>query len=452
MPYRLYNNIKRCGGGEPLVNFHLAANLPVSDISGCMKLLRPGEFPLRTFPQLHGALLGALMLAVPALAPAQDKPAAAPASAPVPPPAPPQQKELPPAPAPTVRDLVNSLDQADINNAIAALKANFINQEKLTEQEFNRATLEGLIARLDHGMVLELPGMPGSTAADGVPFMAEILDNRVSYIRLGPLSDDSIAQMDTALQTAAERRIPAVALDLRGTPESSDYAMAEKVVGRFAQKGKPLFTIRRPAGKGEQIFTSKADPSFTGFIVLLVDGDSSGAVEAIAGAIRQQARSIVAGQTTAGRAVEYSNVTLSNGRNLRVATGKIVLPPDNPIFPGGVNPDLRVNQSTEDLAAIFKKSKDGGMAQFVFETERPRLNEAALVAGTDPSIDAYQESRRNPGAGRGVLRDTVLQRAMDVVTSIQVIEFKTPLPAAAPDTVPSPEAQGAPSSPQRTQD
>lgn len=406
--------------------------------------------------------------------PVIDMPAAnpAPVSAPTPapatavndgpPPAPPQQKELPPEEPISLRDLVNSLSQNDIQEAITALRANFINPAALTEDELNRAALEGLISRLDHGAILELSSASAARDAEAIPFQAEILDNRVGYIRLGPLSDDSIGQLDAALHTVAERKIPAVALDLRATAESSDYALAEKVVSRFAAKGKPLFTIRRPGAKQEQIFTSKADPIFTGFVVILVDADTAGSVETIAGAIRQQTRSIIAGHTTQGRAVEYSNVALSNGRTLRIATGKIVLPPDQAIFPGGVKPDLHVSLSAEDQDAIFKRSRTGGMSQFVFETERPRLNEAALVAGTNPSIDAYQETRRNPGSGRGPLRDTVLQRAMDVVTSIQVIEFKSavapPVEAApetsvvSPENVPSPEAQGAPAPPDRPDD
>lgn len=445
-------------------------------------ITRPPHSPLPQYPLVKrgivllscGLLTGpALWAQAPTATPAPEPaPAANPAPAVAPntntpaldgpPPAPPQQLEIPTPPPPSLRDMVNSLSQNDIQEAITALRGNFIDQNALSEIELNRAALEGLISRLDHGAILEQPGGTSAPTAASAGFLAEILDNRIGYIRLGALSSESIGQLDAALKTAVERQIPAVALDLRGTAESSDYALAEQVVSRFAPKGRPLFTIKRPGAKQEQIFTSKADPAFTGFVVILVDEDTAGAAETIAGAIRQQARSLVVGANTQGRAVEYSNVQLSNGKTMRIATGSVVLPPDIAIFPNGIAPDLGVALPAEEQEAIFRGSQVGGMSQFVFEAERPRLNEAALVAGTNPTIDAYQESRRNPGSGRAPLRDTVLQRALDVVTSIQVIEMRTP-PAGAPggpgigngispESVPSPEAQGQPDPPERDGD
>ena len=54
------------------------------------------------------------------------------------------------------------------------------------------------------------------------------------------------------------------------------------------------------------------------------------------------------------------------------------------------------------------------MSQFVFDTERPRMNEAALVANTNPEISAAPEADE----ATEPLRDTVLQRAVDLVTAI----------------------------------
>ncbi len=73
---------------------------------------------------------------------------------------------------------------------------------------------------------------------------------------------------------------------------------------------------------------------------------------------------------------------------------------------------------------IFQESLTKGMASFVFEAERPHLNEAALLAGTNPEIEAAQaaQQRRTRGGEGPALHDPVLQRAVDVVTSIGVYE------------------------------
>lgn len=41
-----------------------------------------------------------------------------------------------------------------------------------------------------------------------------------------------------------------------------------------------------------------------------------------------------------------------------------------------------------------------GMAPFVYETERPHLNEAALLAGTNPELDAAEAQHRNRAGAR----------------------------------------------------
>ena len=75
---------------------------------------------------------------------------------------------------------------------------------------------------------------------------------------------------------------------------------------------------------------------------------------------------------------------------------------------------------------IFQQSLTKGMATFVFETDRPHLNEAALLAGTNPEIEAAQKARTAAQRRRiPALHDPVLQRGVDLVTSIEVYEKQT---------------------------
>jgi hypothetical protein len=76
--------------------------------------------------------------------------------------------------------------------------------------------------------------------------------------------------------------------------------------------------------------------------------------------------------------------------------------------------------SMADKRQIFQASTDKGMAAFVYETERPHLNEAALMAGTNPELDSA-EQRRNRGFDK-IPRDGVLQRALDLITSLEIFQ------------------------------
>jgi hypothetical protein len=51
------------------------------------------------------------------------------------------------------------------------------------------------------------------------------------------------------------------------------------------------------------------------------------------------------------------------------------------------------------------------------------MNEAALLAGTNPELDAAEVAqRRRERPEKAALHDVVLQRALDLVTSLEVYQ------------------------------
>jgi len=116
-------------------------------------------------------------------------------------------------------------------------------------------------------------------------------------------------------------------------------------------------------------------------------------------------------------------VPLPSGQRLRIAVAEVALPENIPVFPGGVKPDVPVDVTPEATAAVLKAGLENGVAPLVIETERPRLNEAALVAGQNPELDAVQAAARARGERpKAALRDGVLQRAIDAITTISLFE------------------------------
>ena len=321
---------------------------------------------------------------------------------------------------PSTATLINSMDSADLEQAIALLKNNYLNPEALSETELNRAMLEGLLVRLGRGVML-LPDRQSQPLEVASLFYSEILEGHVGYLRLGAFNKTSLQAMDTNLQTFASKKVDAIIVDLRASPQTNDFAIAAEFTKRFAQKGKPLFTLRKPAMKEERVFTSDQNPTYKGFMMVLADGDTTGAAEAVAGVLRLYDKAMIIGQTTAGRAVEYSDLPLPSGKILRVAVGEAVLPGGRPLFPEGVRPDLPVPMSVEEKRQIFQQSFAKGLSEFVFETDRPHMNEAALLAGKNPEIEALQQ-RPASGPKQTTLRDPVLQRALDLVTSISIYQ------------------------------
>lgn len=348
---------------------------------------------------------------------------------PSPTPKPPESKTEPvpeQSPTPDTRAVIDSLTPADVNEAMSQLKANYVEPASLSEQELSRATLEGLIDRIAPGAAIyaQAPQVPPAS-----PFRSEILNNDIGYLRIGSLSKENIGQMDTALQGFRDKDLKSFILDLRATPPGGDFDMAAELLKRFCPKGKPLFTIKKTNTKEERVVASDSEPAVHGIIVVLADGDTSGAAEVVAGALRIYTNAMLVGANTAGQAVEFSDIPLSGGKILRVAVAELVLPGNVTIFPKGLKPDIAVDMSRDAREQVMAQSLEKGVGDFVFETERTRLNEAALVARTNPEIDAMeaaQKARLAGGVHAPPLRDTVLQHAMDLITSIGVYQGKPP--------------------------
>jgi hypothetical protein len=328
-----------------------------------------------------------------------------------------------PSASPTTEDLVNSLGPADLQAVITLLKTNFANPDAITDTELNRATVEGLMMRLPHGVML-LPAKENAPAEGPSVSYSEIIGGHVGYVRIGSLNAANLQALDKTLSNFAAKNVNAIIVDLRATAVTTDLPLATEFAKRFCPKGKTLFTLRKPTGRQDRIFGSDRDPAFRGLVMVLTDADTVGVAEAIAAALRFYNKALVIGQTTAGRAAEYSDLLLPGGKILRVAVAEMVSPDGRPLFPEGIKPDLPVEMSMADKRQIFQLSGEKGMEPFVYEAGRPHMNEAALLAGTNPEVEAAEaaQQRRGRAPEKSPAHDPVLQRALDVVTSLEVYQ------------------------------
>jgi hypothetical protein len=327
------------------------------------------------------------------------------------------------AASPTTEDLVNSLAPADLQAVITLLKTNFTNPDAITDTELNRATVEGLVVRLPRGVML-LPATESASAEAPSVLYSEVIGGHIGYVRVGSFNAANLQALDKSLSNFATKNINAVVVDLRASQATTDLPLAAEFAKRFSPKGKTLFTLRKPMVRQDRAFGSDRDPAFRGLVMVLADGDTVGAAEAIAAALRFYNKALIIGQTTAGRAAEYSDLSLPSGKILRVAVAEMISPDGRPLFPDGIKPDLPVEMSITDKRQIFQLSGEKGMGPFVYEAGRPHMNEAALLAGTNPEVEAAEaaQQRRGRAPEKPPAHDPVLQRALDVVTSLEVYQ------------------------------
>ncbi|MBA3961265.1 MAG: hypothetical protein H0X40_05110 [Chthoniobacterales bacterium] len=328
------------------------------------------------------------------------------------------QSPASPSPSP-VAEPIDALSPADLQRALGFIKKNYVAPAALDDAALDRATLDGLLNRLGYGLNLASKNASAEPAAKS--FYHEIMSDRIGYLRPGALHKNDFAELDGTLQNFASKKVNVIILDLRAVAPGSDFPAASEFAQRFVTPGQKLFTLRGTETAHDHVFISERRPAYTGFVTVLIDGETMGAAEVLASVLRAHDKAILIGQPTAGGAVDYSELALADGLILRVAVAAAVLPEQSATAPREVRPDLLVTLSPAVKHQIFSQSLTSGMAPFIFETDQPHLNEAALLAGTNPEIEMMQDRQQRRARGEKSLpRDTVAQRAVDVITSIGV--------------------------------
>src|SRR4030095_9517597 len=158
-----------------------------------------------------------------------------------------------PSGSPTTEDLVNSLGPPDLQAVITLLKSNFTNPDAITDTELNRATVEGLLIRLPRGVML-LPSKENAPLEASSAFYSEVLEGRIGYLRLGLLNGANLQALDKSLGNFAAKKVDALIVDLRCSQGTNEFALAAEFCKRFCPKGKPLFTLRKPAARQDRVF------------------------------------------------------------------------------------------------------------------------------------------------------------------------------------------------------
>ena len=225
---------------------------------------------------------------------------------------------------------------------ISVLKSNYVDREKLDGKMLDAATVTGILEALGNGAVIVSPEPAATNDAKAAAVdaksteplaRAEVIDPDIGYIRLADVTDDAVAALDVELKKFAQQKVTGFVLDLRFA-DGTNYAAAAAVASRFLSGGQELFTLKS-SEKGTQVFRASVEarpaPSegtdlSSAPLMLLVNAETRGSAEALAGALRAQDRGIIVGTKTAGTAAGWKDMKLSDGQILRLATAKIVLP------------------------------------------------------------------------------------------------------------------------------
>lgn len=176
---------------------------------------------------------------------------------------------------------------------------------------------------------------------------SEMLDGNVAYVRLTSFSSNATSQLSEALTPLLAQNPVGLVFDLRDNP-GGFLDQAVSVSDLFLGDGVVLF--ERDASGFEETFRSdNGDAAERIPLVVLVNAGSASASEIVAGAVQDNARGTLIGETTFGKGSVQRPNLISNGGELRVTIARWYTPSDRTIDGEGITPDIEVTNPTVDI-------------------------------------------------------------------------------------------------------
>ena len=176
------------------------------------------------------------------------------------------------------------------------------------------------------------------------------IQNKVGYLRLRAFNENSGSQLKSEiLEIEKNKKMIGYILDLRNNPGGL-LSQAIKITDFFLDDGEIVSTNGRRSRENKKFFAKKGDKINGKPLIVLINNGSASAAEIVAGALQDQKRAVLLGETTYGKGSVQSIIPLKNKGAIRLTVSKYYLPSGKSISEVGVSPDIRVEEKGEDFS------------------------------------------------------------------------------------------------------
>ncbi|HET7790513.1 MAG TPA: S41 family peptidase [Gemmatimonadales bacterium] len=157
--------------------------------------------------------------------------------------------------------------------------------------------------------------------------ITRMADSITGYVRLEEFGETAAPELHDALKKLKGQGARQVILDLRGNPGGLVY-QAVDVAAEFFPKNTVVFQSRGRKRELDTTFTTKKDGDFTKFpLVVLIDGLTASAAEALSGSLQDHDRALIVGRRSFGKALmQVDFVVLPGDDILHLTVGYILSP------------------------------------------------------------------------------------------------------------------------------
>ena len=179
--------------------------------------------------------------------------------------------------------------------------------------------------------------------------ISKLIDNKVGYLRLRAFNENSSKQLKKEISKIEKnKKLVGYILDLRNNPGGL-LSQAVKISDFFLDDGEIVSTKGRKNRENRKFFAKKGDKINGKPLIVLINNGSASASEIVAGALQDQKRAILLGESSYGKGSVQSIIPLKNRGAIRLTVSKYYLPSGKSISEVGVVPDIKVEEEGEDF-------------------------------------------------------------------------------------------------------
>ena len=182
--------------------------------------------------------------------------------------------------------------------------------------------------------------------------VSKLIDKEIGYLRLRAFNENSGNQLKKEISKLEKnKKLVGYILDLRNNPGGL-LSQAIKISDYFLDDGEIVSTRGRKNNENRKFFAHRGDKINGKPLIVLINNGSASAAEIVAGALQDQKRAILLGETTYGKGSVQSIIPLKNKGAIRLTISKYYLPSGKSISEIGVTPDIKVEEEEDEEFVI----------------------------------------------------------------------------------------------------
>ena len=224
----------------------------------------------------------------------------------------------------------------------------------------------------------------------------------IGYLKINGLYTNSGAVIVEQLNAWRGTNCFGAILDIRGA-DGMDLESAAEIGGLFARTGETLFILRDGRNTAMAAYQARAGQPLDKPVMVLIDHDTAGAAEVLAGLLSTCKGAMLIGTPTRGDDRVRDILPLANDRVLYIATRRIELSKGPAYYQTGITPHVSV---TPTNAPVISK------------------DEFADEAEPDIFSGISEQERQDRALIKRIDGDMTLRRAADILLGLKALDFK----------------------------